>query len=108
MRRSETTHPRITNRLFTVLHVPIRVEGRSPDQHAVRASFGDCMVILHGEVLAFLAFQELINIRDDRTDFADDENVGAEIENLLGYVAIDSVDKRYNGNYRRNSNHHPE
>src|SRR5437667_3749760 len=108
VRRSETTYPRITNRLLTVFHVPIGVEGRSPDQHAVRASLSHRMVILHGEVLAFLAFQELINIRDDRTDFADDENVGAEIENLLGYVAIDSVDKRYNGNHRRNSNHHPE
>src|SRR5438876_11455288 len=35
-------------------------------------------------------------------------NVGAEIENLLGYVAIDSVDKRYNGNHRRNPDHDPE
>src|SRR5216117_1058310 len=87
--------------------MPIRVEGRSPDQHAVRASLSHRMVILHGEVLAFLAFQELINIRDDRTDFADDENVGAEIENLLGYVAIDSVDERDNRNNHRHFAPHP-
>ena len=41
-------------------------------------------------------------------DFADDEDVGAEIEYLLRDVAVDAVDERHHGNHRGYADHHAE
>src|SRR5712671_4067190 len=66
----------------------------------------DGLVIVHSQILALLAFEKLVDVGDDGTDFADDENVSAEIKYLLCHVSIDAVDKRNHSDDSRYANHH--
>src|SRR5207302_5581401 len=60
-----------------------------------------CPVIFHGQVFAFFAFQEVVNIGDRGRDLENNEHVGAEPKNPLGYVSVDADRK----STRLNSSH---
>src|SRR5436853_7933086 len=66
----------------------------------------DGLIVVHSQILALLAFEKLVDVGDDGTDFADDENVSAEIKDLLCHVSIDAVDKRNHSDDSRYANHH--
>ena len=55
--------------------------------------------------LCALAVEKLVDVGDHGRDFADDENVRAEVENFLRHVAIDAVDESDYGNNRSHADH---
>ena len=72
------------------------------------AGFEHGLVIFEHQVLAFFRRQEMIDIGLDRRHFADDEHVGAEVENLRRHVVLNPGNKRHHRNHGSNANHHAE
>src|SRR5207244_12673656 len=70
------------------------------------AGSGYCLIVLRGEVLALLTFQQLIDVRDHRADFADEEHVRPQIENLFRDIAIDPIHERHHRNYRSHADYY--
>ena len=66
------------------------------------------LVVLHGQVFAFLALEQLVDVGDHGRDFADDENIGAEIEDFLCNVSIDAIDERHYGDHRGHADDNSE
>src|SRR5579864_5724470 len=64
------------------------------------ASIGDHLVIFHFQILAFLGFQKVLDVRLYRGHLAHDEDVGTEIEDFLGDVVVNAGDEGDNGDDR--------
>ena len=107
-RGSQPPYPGVGDGLLLVSYVPAGVDGRSPNHGAVLAGLEHRLVVLHGQVFALLAFEKLVNVGDDGSHFADDENISAQIEDLLRHVAVDSVDEGDHGDHGSHADHHAQ
>ena len=85
--------------------MPDVIAQRGPDPLAVLAGFFHRFVVVHGDVFALLAIEEVIDVAGDRRDLEDDKDVGAEIEDLGRNVTVDAGYKRDDGNDRGNPDH---
>src|SRR5436309_13320424 len=102
------SYPYVVDRLLTVLYVAGKVRERCADQGAPLAALKHGLVVLHREVLALLTFEQLIDVGDHRGHLTNDENIRAEIKDLLRYVSVDAIDERDHGDDCRHADHDTE
>ena len=98
----------IVDGLLAIFDVSSVISKRGAHPFAMLAGLKDGFVVFHSEVLALLAIQEFIDVGDGWRILEDDEDVGAKIENLRGYVAVDAIDEGDHGDYGGDSDYHPK
>ena len=106
--RRQSSYPGVADGLLSIFDVTAWIEGRRPEHHAMPAFLEDGLIVVHSQILALLAFEKLVDVGDDGTDFTDDENVSAQIKDLLCHVSIDAVDKGNHSDDGGYSNYHSE
>src|SRR2546427_1238252 len=84
--RRQSSYPGVADGLLSIFDVTAGIEGRRPEHHAMPAFLEDGLIVVHSQILALLAFEKLVDVGDDGTDFTDDENVSAQIKDLLCHV----------------------
>src|SRR5579862_2306836 len=91
--RREPANKDVVDRLFTVPNMPGDIRDDRAERRAATAPLQNRLVVIEGDVFALLAFQKLVNIGNDGCSLINDEHVGAEIEDFLRHVPIDTADK---------------
>ena len=106
--RRDATNRRVADGLLGILHLSGLVADDCSNVLAVTAGIGDGLIVLHGQVFTFLAFEIVVDIGDGRRNFKDDEDVRAQIEDLLGNVVVDAGNKRNHRDHGGYSDNHAE
>ena len=107
-RGGQSPYKCIGNGLLAVLHLAGKVRDHGPQVGAPSATFGDRVIVLERDVFASFAFEQLVNIGDDRGMFVDDENIRPEIENFLSDIAVDPTDEGEYGNHGADADHYAQ
>src|SRR5580658_5060477 len=107
-RRRHPLHHGVGQRSLVIFHIAGIVTRIGSHICAQLAALAHGSVVIHGEVFALLAFDEMVDIGDRGGDFKHDEYVGAEIEDFFGHVSVDAVDECDHGDYGGHSDHDSE
>src|SRR4029077_263584 len=103
-----SAHTRVGNEVCAVAHLAVFLRDGSADILAGAAGGADAFLILEVKLAALLGLLVLVDVGDDGRAAVDEENVGAEVEDLFGDVAIEAVDDADDGDDGGDADDHAE
>ena len=105
-RGRDASHRSIADRLLGKFHMSGLVAENRAHILAMAARVCNYLIVLHGQIFSLFPLEEVIHVRNRRGDLKDDENIGAEIKNLLRHVVVDPRNERDHSDHSRHPNHH--
>ena len=88
--------------------LPVSLRTNRTNIFAAPAARRYSLIVLHVEVFALFALQVVIHVGDGGGNFEDEENIRAQVEDLLRHVIVDAGDEGDHSDHGSHSDHYAE